>query len=131
MNIKWSPETEAHYNKKRAEMNSPNNSNNFLIRLLIGLFFIFSGIAFLLGGVFVFCKQIYIFLQSGVWSGISTIKIINYFIDASWLLHPEKWIGVHKVLSFIPASLCLVVIGFFFLVAGNDILNESNKKNIR
>jgi hypothetical protein len=33
-----------------------------------------------------------------------------------WLLYPEDWVGVHKLLDSIPLALGLIVLGVFWFV---------------
>ena len=76
--------------------------------------------------LFVVLYQIYLYLKHGEWVSLSVIDGLLYLFRKNpppWLIYPDDWIGVHRLLErtplalglFIFAILWLVVIGFLSL----------------
>ena len=67
--------------------------------------------------------QTYLYLKHGVWFGLSVADVLHWIgaIKPDWYTHPQNWIGVHKVLSFLHAGFSTFVLCLFasFVVA-ND-----------
>lgn len=75
----------------------------------------------MLSGAAILIWQTYQFMRMGIWNPMSfTALIASIGIPefASWAIYPTDWIGLHKALSHIPASLLLIVSGFFTWIAG-------------
>lgn len=72
-------------------------------------------------GLFLFAYEVYLWLRSGRWLSLSLIEAlqsINWDNPAfiSWLHYPQDWIGLHKVLAFVPLSVFLMVAGLLLFV---------------
>ncbi len=74
----------------------------------------------LLSGLGILGLQVLDFLSSGTWRAFTLIDLASVFTSNSWLWKPEKWLGVHKILSFIPAAATLIIVGYFMLIAAFD-----------
>jgi hypothetical protein len=62
--------------------------------------------------------QIYHYLQVGQWQPISVITALQY-CEVGWAYNPTKWIGLYRVLDFIPLSLAsFVTAGLATLMIG-------------
>jgi hypothetical protein len=75
----------------------------------------------MVSGAGILIWQAYQFLRIGLWNPISFTTLLSFIgipEFASWATYPTDWVGFHKVLSHIPASLLLMVIGFFTWLAG-------------
>ena len=73
---------------------------------------ILFGGAFVLGGIGIWGYQIYYWLRYADWNSFSLLWPLSYSSDfQDWVYYPYEWIGVHKVLDFIPISIVLILIG--------------------
>lgn len=81
-----------------------------VIRLILG-----GGILILGLGILAF--QCYLYLQNGVWTPISIIDA-GLWIESDWAWggYPTEWIGVYRILGFIPTSAAVMVVGYIILV---------------
>ncbi len=65
-------------------------------------------------GLIVFGFQIYEYLRTGSWLSVSVISTLAWCgiaPIANWAAVPNDWIGLHRILSMIPTSLALIVVG--------------------
>lgn len=71
----------------------------------------------LLGALGVLGWQTYMWLQLGEWQSFSVLDALamlaNPGVD-SWLLFPQSWVGVHKLIAWMPAGFALFVFGVLF-----------------
>src|SRR5690349_19132117 len=77
----------------------------FLVPISLGL--VFVG---LLG------LQVYAFLQSGVWIGISVLDVLKSF-GVQWAIAPDSWLGIHQIIAQLPLSFVLggvTLLAYFF-----------------
>jgi hypothetical protein len=77
----------------------------------------FIGAAFWIGAVIVLSLQAYVFLQDGVWPPFSIIDAGKYFTTYPWFYQPDQWLGLYKILHWIPVSLVLAAVGYFVIVS--------------
>ena len=80
-----------------------------------------SGIVICLAGGIILLDQIVGYLKNGVWETVSVIVFLQHFLAYQWLVSPDDWIGVWKLLNVVPASLALVILGCWIGVAGASI----------
>jgi len=88
----------------------------------------FGGII-LVAGMGLLIYQVFIWLQSGVWNEYPMLTVFNFIFENTsihhWLMNPESWIGVQKLLLWflesIPVSLALMVPGFSIALAAASI----------
>ena len=74
----------------------------------------------LVAGMGLLSYQSFIWLQSGVWNEYPMLTVFNFIFENTsihqWLMNPESWVGVQKMLLWflesIPVSLALMVPGF-------------------
>lgn len=60
----------------------------------------------LLSGLGVLMWQMYSLAQSGEWSSVSVIDALVWLgLDIPWLHSPVSWIGIWKLLNWLPAAL--------------------------
>ena len=60
-------------------------------------------------GIFLFAKQIYIYLRTGIWSPLSIIDGLRY-LGFKWASYPTDWKGIWDILQKFPLPLTLVAI---------------------
>lgn len=99
--------------KEKAGMAYKINLGSEWVFLSGACIFFFGGI---IAGVVVFAYQLYIFLQKAEWISYSVLDVaksefISGFAVGVWAKTPESWLGVHKILDFLPLSFSLVVFG--------------------
>jgi hypothetical protein len=84
-------------------------------------FVAFVGIVITVGGATVLGWQSYGWLKRGQWVPLSLYGAVEKYKGAdsfaqSWVVHPQSWFGLHKVLlpvmKWMPLSACLLVLGF-------------------
>jgi len=72
---------------------------------------------FFTGALFIFGYQLFQWLRHGDWKSISVITGLRW-LESSWAVYPREWLGVHKLLDFIPLSIALILLGLVpFLIA--------------
>ncbi len=85
------------------------------------------------GGIIVVMYQCYLYLSEGFWTSISLLDLIFKFIDIGsglryWAAHPTSWIGLHKILTYLPLSLTSIVGGYvFFFFADSYMTNRRDE----
>jgi hypothetical protein len=70
-----------------------------------------------LAGLILIGLQIYGWLRNGEWQSVTVLDGLRLFWSNPWLFAPQDWIGVHSILSRLPLSISLLVIGYFFFRA--------------
>jgi hypothetical protein len=63
--------------------------------------------------------QVYLYLKHGTWVSLSVLDALLYLLRKNpppWLLYPDDWVGVHKLLDKTPLALCLVILGIVWIV---------------
>ena len=85
----------------------------------LALIFAFVGLA----GILVLGLQVYAWLATGTWQPASLLlplaMLAKWLPDPAmvqWIERPDTWIGLHKVLDFIPLSLFLMLVGLLFFI---------------
>ena len=66
----------------------------------------------LFSGLCVFAWQIYEFLRFDIWHSVSLIDVLR-IAEMSWATSPNDWLGLHRILEWIPLSLLLPITGVF------------------
>ena len=85
------------------------------------------------GGIIVVMYQCYLYLSEGVWTSISLLDVILKYIDIGsglryWAAHPTSWLGLHKILAYLPLSLTFIVGGYvFFFFADSYMTNRRDE----
>jgi hypothetical protein len=72
-----------------------------------------------LAAVFVLGYQVYLYLKSGAWVALSVIDGLLYLFRKNpplWLLYPDDWVGVHKLLDKTPLAVGFVILGILWLL---------------
>ena len=72
---------------------------------------------FFLAALVIVAGQVLLWLNRGKWPGLSILNVIVLVNPASadWIIDPQSWIGLHKLLSEIPLALWFVGFGWVFL----------------
>lgn len=83
-----------------------------LFKAIFGL----ASAAFLLAGLGVVGLQAFVWIRSGEWPPLSVIDVLRMFLDEPWLTAPKDWIGLHRILQFIPLSIGLCSLGTVMLL---------------
>ena len=78
-------------------------------------------------GIFIFLKQCIDWLHYGYWEKCSLISCS--ILDAGQSLNTTQWIGVDKILSFIPLSVCFIAFGLLLSHSYYSSHREINKIN--
>ena len=63
-----------------------------------------------LGCIAVLGYQSFFYLRDGIWQSLSLISVANW-MGSEWAANPRSWFGLHKILSWIPLSIGIVIIG--------------------
>lgn len=74
-------------------------------------------LSFGLGGVGMLGYQLYHWLRYAEWESFSLLWPLSYlprFED--WVYYPDEWLGVHKVLEYIPFAFVLIFISFLLVM---------------
>ncbi len=94
---------------------------SFVASLLITCF----GLLVVLSGIGVISYQVYVWLKFEHWVGLSVRDGLGYLVTPEtptyrWIVNPDSWLGLYRLLDLIPLSLYLVVLGIFIsrLLAG-------------
>lgn len=80
------------------------------------------GFLLVLAGVTILGIQTFAFLMHGEWHPFTAMNLIQLAYSntsgrwPSWVIEPDTWIGVHAVLSWLPASLSLIIVGFVLVI---------------
>ena len=90
----------------------------------------------ILAGLAIPAWQVFVWLRDGVWfpfSIIDSMRLIRAFVSGSdstwtafdaWLVTPTNWIGIHKLLSFLHAT-----VGFWAVATAAALtLQESSEE---
>lgn len=80
------------------------------------IFYLLFGAALVLAGFGILGLQVYAFLQSGQWTPFAITELLALLPGNTWATSPEKWVGLHLVLSYIPTSAVLIVFGYGIVV---------------
>lgn len=84
--------------------------------------------------------QVVIWLKDGYWPSVGVAKGLLYLRSlfyssppgdgsfAAWLSDPQSWLGLHKLLEFLPASLGVVIVGFCLGVILLKFVAEDSSK---
>lgn len=73
----------------------------------------------LMAAVLIAGYQLYGYLKHGVWVALSVIDGLLYLSSnkpSPWLLYPDDWVGLHKLLEETPLALSAVIIGILWTV---------------
>lgn len=72
--------------------------------LCYGIYFVFAAFA-ILG------NQIFQFAQLAEWTPYSSFHFLSAFqIESQWMYNPTNWIGIHKLIGFVPGSIFSLLI---------------------
>lgn len=78
------------------------------------------GIGLILSAFGIVGLQIFWFLQTGHWTSLSIVDVMQMFMDpdrSPWVFKPESWLGAHKILEWIPSSFAVFCLGSFVVSA--------------
>lgn len=89
-------------------MSKPTNNDPLMLISLAGIF--------ILGAAGSIGWQIYTYLKFDEWHSISLITAMLW-LEIKWASSPIGWIGLYKILDYIPLSLASLFTGFLFFVA--------------
>ncbi|MER8529583.1 hypothetical protein [Mesorhizobium sp. M1272] len=76
------------------------------------------GFILVLAGIGVLGVQTYWYLQSGMWTPLSLIDVGQMYLTAEkapWVFFPQSWLGVYKILAWIPSSGLLFAFGILII----------------
>lgn len=66
-----------------------------------------------LGALGILGYQIYFYLRSGYWLSLSIITVLGW-LGSEWALDPKEWLGLYKILEWIPLAAACFLLGLFF-----------------
>ena len=59
--------------------------------------------------------QIVMYLKTGSWHPLSVISFLKW-LGSNWAYNPTNWVGLYKILDFIPLSMAVVITGWLMLL---------------
>ena len=77
----------------------------------------------LLGAISIWMYQVFSFLRFGQWMPISVLTALSW-LEVEWAIFPNQWLGVYKVLDFLPLSLVSII----FAAISGWVLNHSTSE---
>ena len=77
----------------------------------IGVVALSVAVSLFIGGC-IFVWQIYEFLKFDVWRSISLIDVLRT-AEVQWATSPTDWLGLYRVLEWMPLSLLVPITGVF------------------
>jgi hypothetical protein len=81
------------------------------------------GACMLCAPLFLVAWDSYIWLKRGIWPAY-TIETVLLEINPDWLLSPQNWLGLHKLvsaISFFPVFILWIPLGILFMKMGAEI----------
>lgn len=75
----------------------------------------------LLSSIGIFLYQLYIFAKSGNWLSISISDLTNF----DWI--QNNWLGIYKILVWLPASLTLFILSWVVLFFTAYLIDDFKK----
>jgi len=103
-------------------METNQSIGNEKIQKVVGFIALLPFIILILTSVAIFLFQLYLIAKYGSWVGISIVDLITYVVDSTvgidinhlyWLEH--NWLGIYKILQWLPASLTLFILSWVVL----------------
>ncbi len=80
-----------------------------------------GGILLIINGFGICLYQIYYWLKYAEWNSFSLLFPLSYISEIrEWVSYPYEWVGVHKILDFLPLSITLLMVGFLFIISFNN-----------
>ncbi len=64
-------------------------------------------------GFLVLIWQIYSYLRIDVWSSVSPVDVLRW-AGVSWAVFPTDWLGLYRVMDWMPLSLFVPAVGILF-----------------
>ena len=91
---------------------------DFIVTGLVALTGIIGGLFFLIG-LSLFGYQGILWLQDGIWTEFPLFVVFNFLFENTilhqWMVHPESWLGLQKLFSWllesVPLSVALMIPG--------------------
>ncbi|WP_095085116.1 hypothetical protein [Mesorhizobium sophorae] len=80
------------------------------------------GWVFILGALAILGLQTVWFLQTGEWTPLSAMNLMQHFFEpekSPWVFNPQSWIGLHRILEWLPSSFVAFFLGLFVVAAGD------------
>ncbi len=92
---------------------------DFIVTSLITIIGVFGVIIFM-SGLGLFGYQAILWLQNGIWTEFPLFVVFNFLFENTvlhqWMVHPESWLGLQQVFSWllksVPLSVALMIPGF-------------------
>ena len=101
------------------------------IDILFGL-----SIYIMFSSILILGYQIYAWLKSGTWFSLNLFLAVPYLPKSisDWILYPDSWIGVHKVVVYVleetPISFAVFLLGFSLVILFN-YLGDWERQNAK
>ena len=77
--------------------------------------------ALFLSSLGIFCYQLYFYAKNGSWKSIAIADLTEF----STL--QNNWIGIHKILEWMPASITLFILSFLYIFLISNLIDEIKK----
>lgn len=86
------------------------------VRSAFGLLLVLAPFAVGLGSL---GRQIFLWLRDGRWTSVSVLDLLSWSGVGSqdWIARPNEWIGVWKLLNWLPLSAASLVVGIVLVLA--------------
>lgn len=86
--------------------------------LFMGVAAMVFGLGPLVAGVGVFARQVYAWLHTGEWTSQSVLDFLRWAdVRRDWIADPTTWLGLWKVLEWLPLSVTSMAFGVMMLVS--------------
>jgi hypothetical protein len=73
-------------------------------------------LGFMLSGIGTFGWQLYNYLRYNIWTSVSVIDALQW-TGQKWAYTPTDWLGVYRILEWMPLSVALPTMGIVVLWA--------------
>ncbi len=93
------------------------------ILVILKLLSIFVGWLSLIIPCWIIGNQVWDYLKTGIWIPNSCLELVKFF-NLKWVESPDSWQGLYVVLEFIPSSIPVFIILFYFSSCWNDVLEQ-------
>ena len=79
------------------------------------------GVGSVIAGVGAFGWQVYHWLAAGEWRAISLLAFFKWAdFESPWAESPDTWLGLWKLLNWMPFSVSAVILGAFVIAIISD-----------
>lgn len=100
------------------------------IKLLLGRLIMLAGIAMILFGLFVLCKQAWVWSQTDTWVPVPTMQFVQPYV--TWLFTKDIWLAGQKAviaaLNWLHIGVPLGFVGAILAARGSQFMQRSRER---